>query len=240
MPGPDYGSIIGQAWGWPNDSIGLYSFFAGAANITVGANPPYSVADVLAIYPKFFGPSLAVTFALTSGSSNAVLPATNDALAPGQLITGKDIPAGTTILSVTGTAVVLSANATATNAAEAALFYAAPLVPLAVMNAYILLASASVMQSRWQDGWALGMALSIAHYATLWLQSDGNGATTAAQAAQQGIAKGIQVSKAVGDTSVGYQALTEFEDWGSWNLTMYGQQFATMARVIGAGPMLIW
>lgn len=240
MPGLDYGSIICQAWGWPNDSIGLLSYFASAANITVGANPAYSVVDVLAIYPKFFGPSLAVTLALTSGSPNAVLPATNDALMPGQLITGKDIAAGTTIVSVSGTAVVLSANATATNATEAALFYASPLVPLAVMNAYIMLASASIMQSRYQDGWALAMALFIAHYATLWLQSDGNPASTAAQAAQQGVAKGIQVTKAVGDTSVGYQALTGFEDWGSWNLTMYGMQFMTMARVIGAGPMLIW
>lgn len=238
MPGPDYGSIICQAWGWPNDSIGLLSYFASAANITVGANPAYSVVDVLAIYPKFFGPSLAVTLALTSGSPNAVLPATNDALASGQLITGKDIAAGTTIVSVTGTAVVLSANATATNAAEAALFYASPPIPLAVLNVFINLASASIMQSRYQDGWALAMALFIAHYATLWTEPEG--IPTAGQIAQQGLARGIQVSKTVADTSVTYQALTGFEDWGAWNLTKPGQLFMTMARVIGAGPMLIW
>ncbi len=240
MPQPDLDSFICEAWGWPNDSIGLYSYFAGAANITIGANPPYSVADVLAIYPKFFGPSLNVTLALTSGSSNAVLPATDDRLAAGQLITGKDIPGGTTIVSVTGTAVMLSANATATTASESALFYTSPLVPLAVINAYINLASASVMQSRWEDGWALGMALFIAHYLTLWLRSDGNPQTTAGAAATAGIASGIAVSKTVGDTSVTYQMVGDTADWGTWNLTSYGQQFAMMARVIGSGPMLIW
>ncbi len=28
--------------------------------------------------------------------------------------------------------------------------------------------------------------------------------------------------------------------WAAWNLTTYGVQFATMARVIGAEPMVIW
>jgi len=61
-----------------------------------------------------------------------------------------------------------------------------------------------------------------------------------AQIAAQGLAGGIQTSKSVGDVSVGYQALTALEDWGAWNLTSYGQQLATMARVIGSGPALIW
>lgn len=63
-----------------------------------------------------------------------------------------------------------------------------------------------------------------------------NGATIAAQ----GLAGGIQTSKSVGDVSVGYQALSALEDWGSWSLTSYGQQLATMARVVGSGPMVIW
>lgn len=66
--------------------------------------------------------------------------------------------------------------------------------------------------------------------------SSPNGALIAAQ----GLAGGIQTSKSVGDVSVGYQVLTALEDWGSWNLTTYGQQLATMARVIGSGPMVIW
>ncbi len=65
-------------------------------------------------------------------------------------------------------------------------------------------------------------------------------APNGAQIAAQGLAGGIQTSKSVGDVSVSYQVLTALEDWGSWNLTSYGQQLATMARVIGAGPMVIW
>lgn len=63
-----------------------------------------------------------------------------------------------------------------------------------------------------------------------------NGALIAAQ----GLAGGIQTSKSVGDVSVSYQALTSLESWGAWNLTTYGQQLATMAAVIGSGPMVIW
>lgn len=60
------------------------------------------------------------------------------------------------------------------------------------------------------------------------------------QIAAQGLAGGIQTSKSVGDVSVGYQALAALDDWAAWGLTSYGQQLATMARVIGSGPALIW
>lgn len=61
-----------------------------------------------------------------------------------------------------------------------------------------------------------------------------------AQIAAQGLAGGIQTAKSVGDVSVSYQSLASLEDWGAWNLTAYGQQLATMAKVVGAGPMLIY
>lgn len=63
---------------------------------------------------------------------------------------------------------------------------------------------------------------------------------TGAQVAAQALAGGIQTSKSVGDVSVSYQTLTSLEDWGQWNLTLYGQQLATMAKVVGSGPMVIW
>jgi hypothetical protein len=65
-------------------------------------------------------------------------------------------------------------------------------------------------------------------------------APNGAQIAAQGLAGGIQTSKSVGDVSVSYQVLTALEDWGAWNLTSYGQLLATMARVVGSGPALIW
>lgn len=65
-------------------------------------------------------------------------------------------------------------------------------------------------------------------------------ALNGAQIAAQGLFGGIQTSKSVGDVSVGYQPLSALEDWGQWNLTLYGTELATMARVIGSGPMCIW
>lgn len=240
MPLPDLDSFICEAWGWPDEYFGAISAFVGAANLTTGTNPAYSIATFQAMYPKFLGSPVAQTMSVTTGSPNATLPAANTSLAQGQLITGADIPAGTTIQSINGTAVVLSANATGTNASEAAQVYTNALIPVAVLNVFIALAQASVMQARWQDAWSLGMALFIAHYATLWLRSDGDPQTTAGQAVSAGLNRGIVTSKAVGDTSVSYQLTGETADWGTWNLTTYGQQFASMARVIGAGPMLIW
>jgi hypothetical protein len=44
----------------------------------------------------------------------------------------------------------------------------------------------------------------------------------------------------VGDVSVSYQALDSLKDWGTFQTTTYGAQLATMARTVGAGPMVIW
>jgi hypothetical protein len=61
---------------------------------------------------------------------------------------------------------------------------------------------------------------------------------TGAQIAAQGLFGGIQTSKSVGDVSVGYTPLA-LESWGAWNLTLYGVELATMANVVGSGPLLI-
>jgi len=65
-------------------------------------------------------------------------------------------------------------------------------------------------------------------------------APNGAEIAAQGLMGGIQTSKSVGDVSVGYTALVALEMFGQWNLTVYGVQLATMAQVIGSGPMVIW
>jgi hypothetical protein len=79
-------------------------------------------------------------------------------------------------------------------------------------------------------------------YATwpVQVQTFTSGQPNGAQIASQGLAGGIQTNKSVGDVSVGYQPLSALEDWAAWGLTSYGQQLATMARVIGSGPMVIW
>jgi len=84
------------------------------------------------------------------------------------------------------------------------------------------------------------MALYAAHFLTLYAQADGRLASTAAQAAAQGASTGIAIAKSVGNVSASYQPVGGLERWGQWNLTTYGQQLATLAKIVGLGPMLIW
>ena len=71
------------------------------------------------------GPAVAITgtFAnTTSASTSATLSAANTNLRPGHLVTCANFPAGTTIVSVNGTAVTLSQAATTTGTSVAATF----------------------------------------------------------------------------------------------------------------------
>jgi hypothetical protein len=56
-----------------------------------------------------------------------------------------------------------------------------------------------------------------------------------------GLARGMQTSKSADGVSASAQNLMgEFGDWGAWNLTTYGQQYATMANIVGWGTSYIW
>jgi hypothetical protein len=114
------------------------------------------------------------------------------------------------------------------------------IVPDGVVSAYIALANACLVQARYEETWTIVMGLFIAHFLTLYLQSDGIATPSAAQAAQQGLAKGIQIAKSVGDVSVSYQAVEGLDGWADFILTLYGQQFVRFAKVIGSGSMYIW
>jgi hypothetical protein len=114
-------------------------------------------------------------------------------------------------------------------------------IPDAVLQAYVALASASLSKERWNDLWDVGMSFFIAHFATLYLQAKAAAGSTAAQVAKAGQAKGILVSKSAGDVSGSYQTVVSgWEEWGAWNLTLFGQQLMTMASLVGLGGMYIY
>ena len=114
-------------------------------------------------------------------------------------------------------------------------------IPQVVIEMYIALASACLQQVRWQDSWVVGMALFIAHYCTLWLQSEGSPGTDAASIAASGLAIGVQVSQSAGGVSVGLESLNkDFGGWGAMNLTLYGQQLETMANIVGFGCVYVY
>jgi hypothetical protein len=237
---PNYDQWLSTVWGWPIEEIGPLSLLGQASNVVIGVNPPYSIALFSTIYPQFIGAPTPVTGNTNGTDGTLANVAAIGTAAEGQLIIGPNIGQNSVITDISGTGpytFTLSQKTTAAGAV-AANYYAAPLVPLPVINAYVYLAHTSLPQARWCDGWLNGMALFIAHYLTLWLRAS-NGVTTGAQAASRGLALGILTSKSADGVSAGYTALTGNEEWGAWNLTLFGQLFATQAKVVGTGPMLL-
>lgn len=277
-----------------------------AAGVAQPGNPPYTINDFLAMYPKFVGTPV-TTPAVTNGTNGVSGIASPTGLANGQLVTGPGVqPAtvitavattpldfvgdltandaivrnvssttglvvgqpiaavgivvGTTIAAIdpTNHLVGLSKQATATQAASELTatatsltlsqavtgsgnvtlsIYASPLVPPFVIQTYINLAYASLMSSRWREAWLVAMGLYIAHFLTLYCQTDGNPQSTAGQVVANGLQAGITVSQAADGVSQGLQPLVALDNWAAWTLTSYGTQLATMARVVGAGAV---
>jgi Protein of unknown function (DUF4054) len=320
---PNFDAWLRVAWGsgaefWSN---GAGRFF-GATNLVFGQNPPYYLDDFLAIYPKFFGiPTPYSGAGLVIGSQSVALASTQG-LQIGQFLVTSGLPKGSVITGVFSDHITVSNVATATASGATLSVYQNTPVPIAVIQLYLNLAYASLVYKRWREQWCVAMGWFIAHYCTLYAQTDASdvmseletiihgevpvgavpgtvytlsaappggavdltingllqvpgaaytllnatitltattvlndvlfvtwpiqqqaltsGQPNGAQIAAQGLAGGIQTNKSVGDVSVGYQSLAALEDWAAWGLTKYGQQLATMARVVGQGPMVIW
>lgn len=112
-----------------------------------------------------------------------------------------------------------------------------------IIEMYIGLADAVVREARWRKMWKIAMGLFIAHFVTLYLQSVTGESSSAAQVIAAGQARGLMSSKSVGDVSVSYDfsaIANGLEGWAAWNLTSFGQQFGTLARMVGKGGMYVW
>ena len=118
----------------------------------------------------------------------------------------------------------------------------APLLPEAMLQAFIDQANDRVLPSRWGSMWRYAAGLYVAHFSALYLKTyspaSGNAAEVSNGAAQVGVVK----SATMGDTSISYDnsAVTAgTEKWGTWNATQYGAQLVTMARMVGMGGMYV-
>jgi hypothetical protein len=179
----------------------------------------------------------------------------------GKPISGTGIPANTTVLAAIGNTVTMSAEATATGTnvpiqvganpsmvlslptTEVGTVYVnvftTPMIPAIVMKAFIYLASSQIQVKRWCELWPFGMGLLIAHNCELFIKAYAGGpGSSMARVAEAGLALGVKTSKSAGDVSSGMTALPGLEGWGAYQLTLYGQQFATYAKGIGSGNML--
>lgn len=115
-----------------------------------------------------------------------------------------------------------------------------PFLPLTVLQEIISQANAAVQPERWLGGWRYAAGLYVAHYVTLYLRNYAENPQTPAQAAATGSVSGVVKSATLGDSSVSYDtgAVTAaLSEWGDFNATSYGQQFATRARLAGMSGM---
>lgn len=118
-----------------------------------------------------------------------------------------------------------------------------PLVPAALLQQFINMATASLSQSKWFDLWQYAVGLFVAHYVTMFLaasqQTTPKGLVAGAKPAS------IMSSKSVGNVSASYDTSSIAEDmkgWGAYKTTTYGQQLITLSKTVGAGMggMLVW
>lgn len=216
---------------------------ANASNLWSGTNPPYAIGGFLGRFPQFGGAS--VTQAATVTAASAVLTDLSSVtgITAGVLAVGDGIPDGATVLSVDATAltVTLSAQATTSGVAVSVIFYPL-LLPLTMLQAYAALANTSVLQGRYKDSLQLCLDLFVAHFATLYMQA-ALGTTSAKAVIESGRAMGLRTAKSFGDVSasVDFDAVArDLDGWAQWKLTLYGTQFASIARLAAKGGMVVW
>jgi len=116
------------------------------------------------------------------------------------------------------------------------------LVPEMILQMYIDLASACVKQVRYRSYWALCMGFFVAHFANLFLQGTADIGSSAAQVLEAGRAQGLTTSESVDGVSVSTDYGTiaaSLSGWAAWNLTVYGQQFASIGKMVGKGGMMV-
>ena len=117
----------------------------------------------------------------------------------------------------------------------------APMLPETILSRFVDSANNAVIPSKWGDDWRLAAGLYVAHMAALRLQTYADGSNpmvTATRSANVGTVK----QATMGDTSLSYDNTAingGTERWGAWNLTRYGNQLATMARMIGIAGMYV-
>lgn len=176
--------------------------------------------------------------ASTASSANTC----DSGIASGQLVACQALNSGTVITAVnTGVnanSLTISAPATASGSFPLTV-YVAPIAPLVVIQLYLNVANASLQSGRWREWWQLAMGLYVAHYCTLYIQTEGNAQSNASQIVANSLQAGITISQGADGVNQGLKDLAAIESWGAWSLTGYGVQLATMGRVVGAGAVYL-
>lgn len=116
-------------------------------------------------------------------------------------------------------------------------------LPEAVIQLYLDFALDVVNIARWGNQFKLGVCLFTAHFVTLYLMSATPEGADAQEVLNSAQMRGVISSKSVHDVSVSYDyslAVSEVDKWGNFGLTLYGNQFVSIAKLMGKGGMYIW
>jgi len=115
-------------------------------------------------------------------------------------------------------------------------------IPDAAFNIFLDEANARVQSLRWRSQWKSGMCNYIAHKATLYLAATTN-ATDIPGLIASSAPRAQMSSKAVDGVSVSYDVdsiARDLDGYGDFKATTYGQQFASAAKLLGKGGMMVW
>lgn len=116
------------------------------------------------------------------------------------------------------------------------------LLPEGILTTFLTQVNDSVLPSRWGSMWRYAAGLYLAHFGAMYLKTYAPESSSASQVAAAAQSAGVIKSATMGDTQISYDnsAVTiGTEKWGSWNATQYGQQLATLARLVGMGGMYV-
>lgn len=114
-------------------------------------------------------------------------------------------------------------------------------IPIEVFNLFYNMANKSLKYDRFKSQWKYCMCLYIAHYLTLYLQTQ-SGDPGSQSALAGALPRGIASSKSVDGLSISYDFMGAAEDlsgYGTWKYTNYGQQLATITKIYGHGGMWV-
>lgn len=114
-------------------------------------------------------------------------------------------------------------------------------IPDAVFNQFLAEANAKILQSRWHSQWQMALCWYIAHYATLYLAA--TSATTVPGLIAASAPRALMTAKSVDDVSSSYDtdSLTrDLDGYSDLKATIYGQQLASRAKMLGKAGMMVW
>ena len=113
-----------------------------------------------------------------------------------------------------------------------------PTVPTEFLEMMLERGNSSIQEARWHKGRRFAVCLFVAHFCTMYLKTK----VPDAAIAGKGETKGAVMSKSVASVSVSYgssEGSSDLLGYGNLKDTVFGQQLATLAKMAGAGMMVI-